>query len=231
MNEVEWLTGPNPAAMLAYLEGQVSDRKLRLFACACVRRYWDRLRWPVPRETVALAEQLAEGQAGDVDLEQARQNAEASAANAPYNDQPAYQAAWATLLEPAIEAARQSREFIRLQAVREAADESAPLENEVRRNAEASTAECRGQCELIREIFGNPFRPVQVDPAWLSIDGGAGAAILQAVDGARRFEDLPYLGDALLDAGCGDENLLRHLRVSSGHVRGCWAVDLLMGRS
>jgi hypothetical protein len=232
MNEVEWLAGIDPAAMLTYLEGKVSDRKLRLFACACVRRYWNRLRWPAPREAVATAERYAEGQASDAELEERRQQAEMSAMPgfAPEYEQPLYQAAWATTLESAIEAAQQTREFIRLQAVREAAYEAAPWENEARRNAEASAAECRLQCELIREIFGNPFRPVTVDPSWLSISAGAGAVILQAVDQEQRFEELPYLGDALLDAGCSNEALLSHLRSPRGHVRGCWAVDLLMGR-
>ena len=153
---------------------------------------------------------------------------------APEFEQPAYQAAAATTLESAMDAAQQTREFLRLQAVREAAYEAVPGENEARRNAEASAAECHGQCELLREIFGNPFRPVTVDPSWLSISAGAGAAILQAIDQPvdvpLRFEELPYLGDALLDAGCSNENLLSHLRSPQGHYRGCWAVDLLMGR-
>jgi hypothetical protein len=231
MNEVDWLSGRDPAAMLAYLEDKVSDRKLRLFACACVRRYWHLLRWPVPKEAVALAERYPEGQPIEADLEDLRQRAEMSAMTGPEFDQLAYQAAWATLLNPAIEAARQAHEFIRLEAVREAAYEAVPFENEERRNADASAVECYAQCDLLRELFGNPFRQVKVDPAWLSISGGAGAAILHAIDEDQRFEELPYLGDALLDAGCSDDNLLRHLRQPRGHVRGCWAVDLLMGRA
>jgi hypothetical protein len=230
MNEVDWLAGLEPAAMLAYLDGKVSDRKLRLFACACVRRYWRRLRYLTPRATVELAERHAEGQVEEAELEPARQNAEESALNAPYNEQYAYQAAAATLLEPAGEAARQACEFIRQQAVRDAANEVAPFENEARINAEASRAECRELGALLHEVFGNPFRPVIVDPSWLNVSGGAGAAILHAVDEEQCFAELPYLGDALEDAGCRDDNLLRHLRRSDGHVRGCWAVDLLMGR-
>jgi hypothetical protein len=230
MNEVDWQAGLDPAAMLAYLDGKVSDRKLRLFACACVRRYWHLLRYQVPRDTVALAERYAEGQVEEAELDPARQNAEMSAMDAPFNEQYAYQAAAATLLDPAAEAARQACEHIRQQAVRDAANEAAPFENEARINAEASRAECRGLGALLHEVFGNPFRPVTVDRSWLSVSGGAGAAILRVVDEESRFEELPYLGDALEDAGCRDDNLLRHLREPNGHVRGCWAVDLLLGR-
>jgi hypothetical protein len=230
MNEVEWLAGGDPVAMLDYLQGKVSDRKLRLFACACVRRYWHLLNWPIPRQAVELAERYAEGQATDGELEEIRQQAEMSAMTAPEFGQPAFQAAWATTLADAMAAARQAHEFIRLQAVRESAYETIPWENEASRNARASSEENRDQGALLREVFGNPFRPVKVDPAWLSVSSGAGGAILHAVEEGLHFEELPYLGDALLDAGCGDDNLLRHLRQPGGHVRGCWAVDLLMGR-
>jgi hypothetical protein len=242
MNEVEWLAGLDPEAMLAYLAGnQASERKLRLFACACVRRHWTRLRYSGPRDvatptetipqrTVVLAERWADGLAGDDDLEQARQSAEMSAWGAPVDDQRAYQAAWATLLESALEAAQQAREFIRLLAVSDAAGSAMSPADEARLNAAASAEECRAQGALLCEIFGNPFRQVKVDPGWLSISGGAGAAILRAIEEEQRFEELPYLGDALEDAGCRDETLLRHLRQPCGHVRGCWAVDLLVGR-
>jgi hypothetical protein len=132
--------------------------------------------------------------------------------------------------ELAIESARNARESIRLQAVRIAAYEVIPGEDELRVNAEASSVECRAQCELLREVFGNPFRPTQIDPSWLRCSSGAGGAILHMVWEDQRFEELPYLADALTDAGCNEEALLRHLRQPGGHVRGCWAVDLLMGR-
>ena len=83
MNEDEWLTSADPVAMLDYLGGKVSDRKLRLFACACVRRYWGLFRYRTPREAIELAERLAEGQAEAEAVEQMRQNAEWAGENAP----------------------------------------------------------------------------------------------------------------------------------------------------
>ena len=46
------------------------------------------------------------------------------------------------------------------------------------------------------------------------------------LDNAR----LAVLGDALEDAGCTDADILKHCRGSGPHVRGCWVVDLLLGK-
>jgi hypothetical protein len=230
MNEDEWLHSADPVAMLDYLEGKVSERKLRLFACACVRRYWGLLRFRTPREAVDLAERLAEGQADAQAVEDMRQTAEMAGANAPMFEMLAYMAAAATLAEPATEAARNARELCRQQAVREAAYELVPGQDEVGINAEASAAEGRGQAGLLREIVGNPFRPVAIDPNWLNIAGGTAGTLATLLAEEQRLAELPYLADALMDAGCGDETLLAHLREPAGHVRGCWALDALSGR-
>jgi hypothetical protein len=243
MNEHEWLIATDPGPMLDHLDGKVSERKLRLFACACVRRYWERLSFHLGREggkptddqilarrAVLVAERYAEGDASDGHLEDARQSTETSWGYASEFAQPAHQAAWAVTLDPAIEAARQAREFARLQAVRDAAYEVPPGWSEAQYNAAESARESRMQCELLREIFANPFRPVTIDPNWLRCNAGAAGAILQTIQEEQRFAELPYLADALMDAGCADEALLRHLREPAGHVRGCWVIDALLGR-
>ena len=69
-----------------------------------------------------------------------------------------------------------------------------------------------------------------IDPNWLHCNSGAAGAILQTVLQEQRYAELPYLADALMDAGCGEEALLRHLREPGGHVRGCWAIDALLGK-
>jgi hypothetical protein len=86
------------------------------------------------------------------------------------------------------------------------------------------------QCDVLRDIFGNPFRPVAVEPAWLAWNHGTVPAIARRVYDERRFEDLPILADALEDAGCTNADLLAHCRGGGPHVRGCWAVDLLLGK-
>lgn len=85
------------------------------------------------------------------------------------------------------------------------------------------------QADLLRDLFGNPFRPVTIDPAWLQANDGTVAKLVQVIYEERCFDDLPILADALLDAGCQNEGLLEHCRAPGEHVKGCWAVDALLG--
>jgi hypothetical protein len=96
------------------------------------------------------------------------------------------------------------------------------------REASPTGADAPVQAALIRCIFGNPFRPVSFDLAWRTPQ--AQALALTAYE-ARCFEDLPFLADALEEAGCTEEAILSHLRGPVPHVRGCWVIDLVLGRS
>jgi hypothetical protein len=95
----------------------------------------------------------------------------------------------------------------------------------------AEAAEKTAQAAMVRDLFGNPFRPKPaVDPSWLAWNGGTVAKLAAAIYDGRRFADLPILADALEDAGCADADILAHCRGGGEHVRGCWVVDLLTGR-
>jgi hypothetical protein len=83
------------------------------------------------------------------------------------------------------------------------------------------------QAALLRDLFGNPFRPVAVDPFWLT---PSVVAVAQTIYEERQFEDMPILADALEEAGCHHPDILGHCRESGEHVRGCWLVDLLLGK-
>ena len=87
------------------------------------------------------------------------------------------------------------------------------------------------QCQVLREVVGNPLRPVAVDPSWLT-PSVLGLALGIYQDGA--FDRMPILGDALEEAGCADEAILGHCRTGGGdeepHVRGCWVVDMMLGK-
>src|SRR5262249_18379904 len=83
------------------------------------------------------------------------------------------------------------------------------------------------QCQLLRDIFGNTFRPVTLDPAWRS---STVTSLAQAIYEKRAFDRLPILADALEDAGCDNADVLGHSRGGDEHVRGCWVVDLVLGR-
>jgi hypothetical protein len=86
------------------------------------------------------------------------------------------------------------------------------------------------RANLLRDIFGNPFRPATLDPAWLRWNDDAIPKLAQAIYDERSFDRLPVLADALEDAGCTDAEILKHCRQPGPHVRGCWVVDLLLGK-
>jgi hypothetical protein len=81
------------------------------------------------------------------------------------------------------------------------------------------------QSALVREIFGNPFRSVEFLPSWRA---DASVALARQMYESRDFSRMPVLAEALEDAGCDDEQLLGHCRDHEPHVRGCWAVDLVL---
>ena len=84
------------------------------------------------------------------------------------------------------------------------------------------------QAEIVRCVLGNPFRPVVADPAWLT---PTAIAIADSLYRDRAFDRLPILADALEEAGCTVADILLHCRQPGEHVRGCWAVDLVLGKS
>ena len=83
------------------------------------------------------------------------------------------------------------------------------------------------QCGFLRDIFGNPFRPVSLDLRWLS---STVLDLARTIYDERAFDRLPILADALMDAGCDSDEIINHCRSEGPHVRGCWVVDLLTGR-
>jgi hypothetical protein len=87
------------------------------------------------------------------------------------------------------------------------------------------------QAFLVREIFGNPFRPAIADATWTSPKGEAVVTLAANIYARGNFRRAPELADALEDAGCTDPELLGHLREPGPHVRGCWALDLVLGKS
>jgi len=80
---------------------------------------------------------------------------------------------------------------------------------------------------LLRETVGNPFHPVTLDLAWLTTTV---TSLAHAIYAERSFERLPILADALEDSGCTNQDMLDHCRQSGEHGRGCWVVDLVLGK-
>ena len=199
--------------MLGFLRGAASDRKLRLFASACCRRIWHLLPDECLRNLVVAVEDRPDGTSDDPDLWAAI--CAPSPREREWIDDDGYWAVKAlgrsyyklTPFDSAVEAARRA-----VQRVRMAGDPA---------------AEEAAQKALVRENFGDPFRPVAIDPRWRTSDT---VGLARAIYDDRAFERLPILADALMDAGCEDEQIISHCRGEGPHVRGCWVVDLVLDR-
>jgi hypothetical protein len=214
MTEAEWLACRDPDALLAYLRQEAyrrrgpfpSHRKLRLFACACCRRVWsaiadDRSRW-----AVEVAERYADRLTSRHELVLGFAAARAVAGNG------GFAAAAAAALSGNLDRAATQ----------------AALAGDACRWAE----ERAGQADLLRDIFGNPFLPrPTVEPAWRSRNEAAVTALAHAAYDERAFGRLPRLAGLLEGAEGTSPGLLAHLRGPGPHVRGCWAIDLILGKS
>jgi hypothetical protein len=226
--EEDWLACSDPLALLSYLESRSSPRKLRLFACALARRYWTLLRDGRSRSALIAGERLADGEV--IDLEELQAGAQQAEYNAPLFLVPAHAATTATLAAFPIEAAQAALTASRQQAVRDAAYAGVPGIDEQDAIAEAGEAEAGVQCQTIRHIFGNPFRPVVVEPGLRHWHDGLIVRMARLVYDNHQVEDMPFLADALEEAGCRNDELLAHCRQPGAHPRGCWALDALLQR-
>jgi hypothetical protein len=95
------------------------------------------------------------------------------------------------------------------------------------RSLRARKAERAAQAGLVRCVFGNPFRAVPPAP-WIT---NATVSIAQDIYDRRDFAALPMLADLLQKGGCPERAVLDHCRQPDEHVRGCWVVDLILGKS
>src|SRR5262245_35807858 len=206
--EEHWLSSGSPEAMEAFLGERGSRRRWQLFACHCCWRIVSLLPERC-QQVVAVAERQAEGVASAAEVQEAQQEAGEAEVLAWLPGQPA-NAGWAAMA--ALRCLRSPRRVFLPAA------EAAGSGQESERLA---------QCQLLRELFGNPFRPVHFDPAWRTPLALSMARLSYEAD---NFDELPILGDVLEDAGCDDAEVLAHCRGPGRHVRGCWVVDAVLAK-
>jgi hypothetical protein len=249
MTEAEWLECKGPQKMLEFLQGKVSERKLRLFDCSCCRLVWQLLDHAELELAVEAGEQFADGLIDYATLAAAGAAAEAAEGEVQQDtesvDSPAHlYAAWAATEVADGHAGLVHRDHLEpYRNVAEAlANRSHPRwyqrqdgsldygtddlnwpESKVRHRAEALAR----MAALLRDIFANPFRPIAVNPSWLTAKV---VRLAQAVYEERAFDNLPTLAEALEEAGCQDREILGHCRLSGEHARGCWVIDLVLGK-
>jgi hypothetical protein len=209
MTEAEWQTATDPRPILEFLRGKASDRKLRLFMCACCRGAWRRLKYEPLRRAVQAAEWFADGEANRDQMATLGKTV-GKIWYALEDD--AHDTFWSVLAttDPyAVAAPELSDRHVLNMALH------------------VRAVSTQHRTALLRDIIGNPFRPAAVDPAWRS---EAAVALSTAIYADRAFDRLPILADALEEAGCDHPDILTHCRSPDPHVRGCWVVDLVLGK-
>jgi hypothetical protein len=248
MTEADWLESTDPKGILRQVRGVISQRKMRLLGCGCCRRWWSSI-----KDAYRLVE-LAECQAdtGVVATE--------AADSFPLNHDRApgylygkirfaarllgwpdsgrrewipdatgggdYQEAWDRGEYAEFAAMR----TLNVLAGAAALDYVGPGKVSYTADPEYQTGLLRehtAQSQLVRDIFGNPFRSVTFSSEWRTITA---VALANLMYDARDFSAMPILADALQDAGCEVPDILNHCRSGGVHVRGCWVVDLVLGK-
>jgi hypothetical protein len=210
MTKQEWLVTLDPLVVLqGIVEKKPSSKKLRLAAVACCRRIWDLLTDERSRHAVDVAEQYAENGNPTADRMTAEEQASA-----------------------VVDTSRLYGEDLRNDAAHSAALCLAYWANASWGTFQVFGVTCEivgrpGQMEILDCVFGIPFRPLTINPNWLT---STVLALAQGIYSEKAFDRMPILADALQDAGCDNEEILQHCHRPSEHVRGCWVVDLLTDR-
>jgi hypothetical protein len=220
MTEAEWLATTRPYDLTHYKASR-SERKRRLLSCAFARRVLSLIPDERYRTAIEVAERYADGLATEQELRATRRTINNAWRNREFTEagNHAATAVLATLSKEAVGA---------VHSLEPAAAARASL---TRPNWDAGhKEESLALCLLARDVFGNPFRPVIIDSAWLTWNDGTIPKVAQAIYDERAFERMPILADALEDAGCDNADILNHCRQPGVHVRGCWVLDLLLGK-
>ncbi len=227
MSEEEWLTAAEPTEALKWIRDAVGERKARLFMVACCRSIEGFL-WIDDHcvRSVTIAERIADGFGTSATLAEANLVMSVEVAD-HYHRHPVREACFYCTCSEAAEVADKCAYYAAHSAylTRNWADPDDHSEHVQRCIANASGTQVR----LLRCIFGSPFRSVSFDPAWRTSDV---VALARGIYEGRAFDRMPILADALQDAGCNNDDILNHCRdTGTPHARGCWVVDLVLGKA
>jgi hypothetical protein len=206
MTEDEWAACEDTLALLNFSRRKVSERKFRLLSCVLCKANNQFMGLRGARELVRAVEEWAEGDDRSDELASMLEALDLSPASPTFD---------------------RSRGAMRLGFCSKAAFNAAVYT--VSWSIDDEPTSERFCTKTIREIFGNPFRPVTFNAAWRT---STVVALATGIYDERAFDRLPILADALQDAGCDADDLLNHLRdPAATHVRGCWALDLVLGKT
>ncbi|VTR96326.1 Uncharacterized protein OS=Sorangium cellulosum (strain So ce56) GN=sce5710 PE=4 SV=1 [Gemmata massiliana] len=222
MTEAEWLACEDLDRRLTFLCGKETQRKLRLFGIACCRGTVDEITHRRNQPALALAERFADGFA--TQSERRKQYALLTSDAGDY----APDVCVVSVLHRHASFAAREASYWALVVAGVVADNLVRTQDERPPAIQwAHAQEAARQTDLIRDIFGNPFRPVTFSPDWGT---STAVALASQMYESRDFGAMPILADALQDAGCDNTDVLDHCRDPGPHVRGCWVVDLVLGK-
>ena len=213
MTEAEWLASEDPFEMFERVRPAISARKVRLLGCACLSWVW---RWGMEEtipEAIHTAEAFADGLATGEDL--------TCAAGDLAVLRREYEEPW-----------RPYPRALELTELLTSPDSPHEWISELRVFGTdmfvIDEPEWKKMGNLARDVFGNPFRPATFDTAWRT---STVVSLASQMYESRDFGAMPILADALQDAGCDSDDILSHCRdAKHPHVRGCWVVDLVLGK-
>jgi hypothetical protein len=221
MTEAEWLAAKHPYDLI-YHKSCRSDRKRRLLACACARRVLHFLPDLPFEQAISVSETYADGSATEAELRAARREVAKFLKGPDAAQFSEYRHHAAMAVRAILE-----KSFNHFKMAIESAEFAQASKARPRWDA-AQARETREQLALTRCIFANPFRPVAINRSWLN---SSVIQLARAIYEERRFGDLPILADALEEAGCTDPAILAHCRGPGPHARGCWVLDLILGKT
>jgi hypothetical protein len=205
MTEEEWMASNDPHLVLREAKASQYERKSRLISVAFANRVLAKRNDPHFCRALEIAERHADGQAEEWEVSEA-----CSRVN-PFTGQYDPDPILIYVFKP-----------IPLWTSRHATLKFGS-DGAVKLREEAA------HCQLVRDVYGNPFRPITFNPSWLT---STVIALARQMYDSRDFSAMPILADALQDAGCDDAAILDHCRDAKGvHVRGCWIVDQILGFS
>lgn len=247
MTETEWFTCPDPEEMIFFLRGCISDRKLRLFAVACCRRIWHLMTDQRSQKVVEVTERHIDGLASEEEWQAASRAAREAWSDSSrlvvpflYGHAEAFERtpeeqASAYVLHAATSAAweisygginARPGYWSQAMALGTAREAARALNEDYPRSPERCP-----QCDLLRDIAGNPFQePTIVESAVIDWNDGIVRRLAESIYSDGAFDRLPILADALEEAGCMDADILNHCCHPGEHARGCWVVDLILGK-
>ena len=220
MTEAEYFGFHEPGPMLEFLKGKVSERKLRLFACACCRRIQHLFVDERSLNAVRVGELYADDLTDRFELVAAR--------NAARDAQRQLNFLPDDVRSRAAGAAQDVTRDTGMSAASNCYCETSRAMNSEDTN-HCNPAELRQQTLIVECLFGNPFKQTPIDFSWLRGKDDVVVELARRIYSEPAFDQLPDLADALESVGCAEIEILDHCRKPGPHFRGCWVVDFLLG--